>query len=343
MTRAASLLLALAVGLAAVHTTTAVCDTYVVQAGDTIGAIASMFGVQLSALEEAQTQCNSGYTAGGLLQFQQTLCLPPYYPACLNVKTAGDNKDCKYYTVQGGDTLASIASSLGLALLDMQSANPDTVSLQPNDYVKLPGWNDSCPAPGDTTSCRVYVAQEGDSLASIAISFSVNVADVQEVNPSLSTAADTSAVLQPGQRINIPPFTAACGEGVVVPKPVAGNCFGYEVQTGDTLFDIATMFQTTAALLIEVNPELAAGGVLSPGSQVKLPPYDPAVCVNGITLRPRPATFTPIQPTPGAATPTGQSGPDLGITEGDFAAPAPSDAAAAPAPAPSAFNRRRLI
>jgi hypothetical protein len=69
-----------------------------------------------------------------------TYMLPCLPPSCIPPMTAGDNKDCKYYTVQGGDTLASIASSLGLALLDMQSANPDTVSLQPNDYVKLPGW-----------------------------------------------------------------------------------------------------------------------------------------------------------------------------------------------------------
>jgi hypothetical protein len=39
--------------------------------------------------------------------------------------------------------------------------------------------NDSCPNPGDNTQCRVYVAEQGDSLAAIAIAFSVNVADLQ--------------------------------------------------------------------------------------------------------------------------------------------------------------------
>lgn len=31
-------------------------------------------------------------------------------------------------------------------------------------------------------------------------------------------------------------------------------------------------FQTTTELLIAANPELAAGGPLAPGTQVKLPP-----------------------------------------------------------------------
>lgn len=34
----------------------------------------------------------------------------------------------------------------------------------------------------------------------------------------------------------------------------------------------AMQFQTTTDLLIAANPELAAGGPLAPGTQVKLPP-----------------------------------------------------------------------
>lgn len=37
-------------------------------------------------------------------------------------------------------------------------------------------------------------------------------------------------------------------------------------------FRDALQFQTTTDLLIAVNPELAAGGPLAPGTQVKLPP-----------------------------------------------------------------------
>ncbi|EFN55918.1 hypothetical protein CHLNCDRAFT_57799 [Chlorella variabilis] len=319
--------LALALGALAVAAQSTPCQTYVVQAQDTIGSIAASFNILQSDLESAQLECNSGYTPGGFLQLAQTLCLPPYYPACANVKTAGDNEACKYYTVQAGDTLSTIAAALNLPQLEVEAANPEATSLQVNDFVRLPGWSDVCAAPGDNTQCRVYVAAEGDSLASIAIAFSVDVAELQEANPSLPTIGDNNAVLQPGQRINIPPFTAACGDGVVVSKPT--NCFGYQVEAGDALYDIATMFQTTTTLLVEANPELAAGGVLAPGSVIKLPPYDEATCVGGISLKPRPASYSPSLVIAGDddAAPTG--------------APAPAGAGA-PAPSP-AFSRRRLI
>ena len=48
------------------------------------------------------------------------------------------------------------------------------------------------------------------------------------MNPDL--AADTAAIIQPGMRVRIPPFTEACGEGVAVQKPVTGNCNAYSVQ-----------------------------------------------------------------------------------------------------------------
>jgi hypothetical protein len=43
-----------------------------------------------------------------------------------------------------------------------------------------------------------------------------------QVNPTL--AGDNNAVLQPGQRINIPPFTADCGEGEPHPAALPRLC-----------------------------------------------------------------------------------------------------------------------
>jgi predicted Zn-dependent protease len=88
---------------------------------------------------------------------------------------------------------------------------------------------------------------------------------------ALNNNTEAGTVLQPGQRVFLPPFNKdACGSGVEVTKP--STCRAYAVQAGDTLFQIAGDFQTTTDLLISVNPELAAGGPLAPGTQVKLPP-----------------------------------------------------------------------
>ena len=44
-----------------------------------------------------------------------------------------------------------------LAFLLMQSVNPgvEPAALAVGSYVKLPPWDSACPAPGDTTNCRV--------------------------------------------------------------------------------------------------------------------------------------------------------------------------------------------
>lgn len=112
----------------------AVCDTYIVEAGDTISSISSQFNVlecepfpaAISALplapscqallphaiarpagslnswchpagpppaadlQDALTKCIRGYTPGVFLQPHQIICLPPWYDACANVVTAGE-------------------------------------------------------------------------------------------------------------------------------------------------------------------------------------------------------------------------------------------------------------
>lgn len=118
-----------------------------------------------------------------------------------------------------------------------QAANPglNPATLSVGSYVKLPDWADSCPNPGNSVACRYYVAEAGDSLAAIAQAFVAPLGELQALNGNTEAAV----VLQPGQRIFLPPFdAAACGDGVQVSKP--SGCRAYQVVAGDTLFDIAT-------------------------------------------------------------------------------------------------------
>ena len=64
------------------------CQTYVVQSGDTVWGIASKFGVLQDDLVAALTQC-IGFTAGGTLAVGQKICLPGYVPACDSVIDSG--------------------------------------------------------------------------------------------------------------------------------------------------------------------------------------------------------------------------------------------------------------
>ena len=64
-------------------------------------------------------------------------CPPSTHPPAT---PAGDNPDCKYYTVQAGDTLSGIAMNLGLTQMDLEELNPNALTLQPNTFVNLTGW-----------------------------------------------------------------------------------------------------------------------------------------------------------------------------------------------------------
>lgn len=307
------LLAALVIGFAAVAVQSqSVCQTYVVQAGDTVSTIAEKFGLRVTDLEAALADCDllvTGYKPGDFLQTSQRICLPGYVPACLNVQSAGGNEACKYYTVQQGDTFDTIGTSFGIPRQDIAEANPNLDVLPVNSFVKLPTWDASvCPDPSTAASCRVYVAESGDSLSLIATAFSLNLADLQTANTALN--ADAMTVLQPGQRVKLPPFPDNCGDGVAVEKP--SNCRAYNVIPGDTVASIAAMFQTSAADLTASNPELAAGGVLSPGTQVKLPPVDES-CVNPTIVSaipsPPPPPSPPLPPPSPPSPPAEESSP----------------------------------
>ena len=65
---------------------------------------------------------------------------PRRRPALPTHSAAGTKSNCKYYIIQSGDTLETIALSLGLNPLDLQEVNPDGAQLQVNQFVKLTGW-----------------------------------------------------------------------------------------------------------------------------------------------------------------------------------------------------------
>jgi len=169
-----------------------------------------------------------------------------------------------------------VADSLGIYNQELQNLNADVVSagiLQPNKYLKLPTWSQTCGDPNKAgESCRVYIVSTGDFVAGIASAFGVATDDILAVNPGLSAGA----VLQNGQPIKIPPFPASCGAGTPTKPPTDTviKCRGYRVSTGDNLQSIAQAFKTTVAELGNVNPELAGGALVQPGTIVKIPPYD---------------------------------------------------------------------
>ncbi len=301
----------------------------------------------------ALEQC-IGYTEGSFLNVGQSICLPPYYPSCKFVTATDQAADeCKLYTVQQGDTMASIASSFNLYMHWMVGLNGEAV--QPGQRIKLPPWYSRCPSSEAATNppCRVYNVKTGDTMYRIAAGFRTSVDELVAANPGFTA----NTVLSQGQPVKIPPFPTTCGSGT----PVAGfptdgvtSCRAYRVQSGDSVYSIALKFTTAAADIVAINPELNDPSRLAPGNAIKIPPWDDSCAEEGILVDPSAANNTStgtgaLVPGTGALIPNPASSPVPVVpvtatpprqveTGSPARAPAPG-----PAPGPSTVNTTAVV
>ncbi len=126
----------------------------------------------------------------------------------------------------------------------------------------------------------VYVVQAGDNLYRIALSNSTTVEQMRSANPALT---GENPVLQIGQQLVLPGCLPEGTTGQVraqptVPPPAsqptqsagAGGQQSYTVQSGDTLFTIATRFNTTISAIQQAN-QLANPNRLDVGQVLIIP------------------------------------------------------------------------
>ena len=269
------------------------------QQGDSPYSIAQKFDILQDDLKNAMLACGQD---NELLQIGQEICLPGAdKPGCANVQSFNNDENCKVYIVQQGDTMESVALALNIYRDTLNSLNTDVIGpggiLQPQKFLKLPPWSNTCGDPNKSgEACRVYIVQQGDFIAGIAAAYGITVDELLSVNPGL----DANSVLQNGQPIKIPPFPASCGAGTPSKPPTNTvlKCRGYRIQQGDSINDVAKAFKTTYNDVLAVNPELAGGALVQPGTIVLIPPYD-NTCEKPILVN-FPDNSTPSSPSSGS-------------------------------------------
>ncbi len=180
-------------------------NTYTVQWGDTLSAIAATCGTTLSAMYAA----NPGI--GGTLYAGQVLTVPDYnYNNYSNYNAIPSNPQAggacgNTYTVQWGDTLSAIAATCGTTLSAMYSANPGIGgTLYAGQVLTVPGYNynnnsnyyNNAPVNYNGT----YIVQFGDSFSEIASRYGVSTNDLEAANPGIYDIDHLYA----GQVINVP-------------------------------------------------------------------------------------------------------------------------------------------
>lgn len=152
---------------------------YVVKPGDTLYRIASLYGVTVSAIVEANNIVNPN-----LIYPNQVLIIPTSTPSTSTVT----------YTVQPGDTLYRIAGTYGTTVSAIVAANnivnPDLI--YPGQVLVIP----STTTP--TTQIR-YVVVPGDTLYRIALRYDTTVSAIV-----LANNIANPDLIYPGQVLIIP-------------------------------------------------------------------------------------------------------------------------------------------
>lgn len=208
------------------------------------------------------------------------------------------------YAVRPGDTLAAIAGQHGTTVAAILRVNniADANLIRPGQKLAIPGADlaGGAVANGDTGApvllpneeTRVYVAQPGDTLASVAAKFQTTAARLTELNRlALSTTLHT------GQPLRVP-YTADVAfevfQGDDIPTP--GNYIVHVLQPGDSAASIAETYGTSLRRTLQLN-KIGDPSQLKPGMKLIVPPPSYAELFADIPLGPEEYPIYPEVPT----------------------------------------------
>ncbi len=197
--------------------------SYRVNAGDTLSAIASRYGVSLQALEAANPQIrnpNVIYPGEEInIPGRTDTFQPASKPAPAGHRTAA-------YTVHAGDSMGSIAAKFRVSLQALEASNPQVRNpnlIYPGQQLNIPGQGDTFkPAPTPPPSSGgngSYTVQAGDTMGGIAARFRISLGALEAANPQVTNPN----VIYPGQHLNIP---GGGRTAIGAPDPALGGTVG---------------------------------------------------------------------------------------------------------------------
>ena len=175
------------------HVSSAVPESYKVRSGDTLSAIASRYGVDLSDIYAA----NGGADKLGTLRVGQVirLSVPVKAVAQKSSVPAASSKKLSSHTVQSGETAYAISRRYGISFDELCAVNggKDALSrLSPGQVLKIPSGGTTAVAQKSsgtsqktapaTSKVAEYSVQSGETLWSISRKFNMKPMELLALN-----------------------------------------------------------------------------------------------------------------------------------------------------------------
>lgn len=212
---------------------------YIVKKGDSLYSIANQFHTTPTEIKELNNLSTNNLSIGQVLKIPKPQETPPI------------EETEQSYVVKSGDSLYKIANTYHITVDDLKKYNQLTTNiLSVGQVLKIPS---STEINGEETV--TYQVKSGDSLYSIAKKYNTTVNDLKTLN-NLS-----SNLLSIGQNLKIPPLSPT--------SPSTPTYLTYQVVTGDTLYSIAKIYNTTISELKKLNNLMTDN--LTIGQTLKIP------------------------------------------------------------------------
>ena len=214
--------------------------TVTVQPGDTLWALAQRYSTTSEEILGVNGLTGSDLLPGAILKLPTNSTAAP-----------------EAYTVQTGDTLYDIAVAFSMTADELIAINNlDGTTIKPGQTLVLrASTTEPPPAP------LVVTVQPGDTLWAIATNNETTIDALVQANNLVSASA-----LRPGDTLTIPGRyapTSTADQGGPVPQTVT-------VERGDTLWDIASRYNTSITALVSANN--MADTNIEVGQQLKIIP-----------------------------------------------------------------------
>lgn len=220
------------------------------------------------------------------------------------------------YKVRPGDTLAAIAAKHDTTVNDLMRLNnlADPNLIRPGQQLDLPPaaarTGSGSASAGSTANAtvdfganpaiipeeatRVYVAQPGDSFASVAAKFKTTSARLAELNQR-----SPSSQLHVGQPLRVPEvaglkYEAFQGDDI----PVSGNYVVHILEPGESAASVAEAYGTSLRRTLQIN-KIPDASLLKPGMRLVVPPPSFAELFTDVEIGPEGYPLYPMIPTEG--------------------------------------------